>query len=725
MRRHAVVVLLVLVSGLFGVLPGGVTDVSAHATMVRAEPGENSFLQTAPSRILLVFSEPLDAEQSNITLVDARGQLVLAGAEISADKLSLRLALGPLSPGIYNVLWENVSTVDGHALRGSYPFTVLLPGGGLPDGGNLVATTGSSVDPPPPAENAAVRALSLFGLVLLVAAALPWLLVRPFRRTRAMFVLGAAAVLILVVATTLNLAALHDTNGGRPLGSLLADTRLGQAWFARVAAVVIAVVALLSGRRARHGPMAMLGAAALFLGSYTATSHAAAGTGSAWAMVGDYLHGAAALAWIGAVSGLAVYGRTTAQSPGNGDLLSRFAFLASLSVFVLLATGFLNALVLLDSFDRLWTTRYGMTLLVKLGVMVPLMFVALWNARRGRREMERQRPGGATALVRTAYFEGLLGLAVIAAAATLTQSTVAKNVFERPQEQRFDQSAPALDLSVNLTVDPNRTGINTYAVSLRDAAGAAVDASRVRLTFRYQDDQQIGASTLALARNSPGEFSGVGPFLTLEGDWRVEVEVRRDGHDDALAFFDVRPAGSTVGFVRLGGPWDNPAAGLSWNEFGGVVALFIGTGLALFKPRLPRRPKQLGWGANGATMSAFGFGLLLLFGVHGHTPLTGLPRNPVFPDADSIARGRQIYETNCVACHGRSGVPPAGLKLDPYPLDLTVHVPQHPDGQLYLFVSDGLAGTAMRAWGDGPGSLSDQDIWHVVNFLRTLGATDR
>ena len=37
--------------------------------------------------------------------------------------------LPKFQPGIYNVLWTNVSSVDGHALAGSYPFTVLKPDG--------------------------------------------------------------------------------------------------------------------------------------------------------------------------------------------------------------------------------------------------------------------------------------------------------------------------------------------------------------------------------------------------------------------------------------------------------------------------------------------------------------------------------------------------------------------------------------------------------------------
>ena len=131
------------------------------------------------------------------------------------------------------------------------------------------------------------------------------------------------------------------------------------------------------------------------------------------------------------------------------------------------------------------------------------------------------------------------------------------------------------------------------------------------------------------------------------------------------------------------------------------------------------------WATNGATLASFGFAGLLLFGVHSHDAVGTLPTNPIFPDQNLIAQGRTIFQQNCAACHGISGVPPKGLDLSPYPLDLTVHVPVHPDGQLFQFISNGIPNSAMRSWSSGAGSLSDEQIWHVVNYLRTLTASDR
>jgi mono/diheme cytochrome c family protein len=111
--------------------------------------------------------------------------------------------------------------------------------------------------------------------------------------------------------------------------------------------------------------------------------------------------------------------------------------------------------------------------------------------------------------------------------------------------------------------------------------------------------------------------------------------------------------------------------------------------------------------------------------VHGHEETGDSLVNPIYPDANSITTGQRLFEQNCAECHGRNGVPPPGLDLNPYPLDLTVHVPQHADSQIFRFIDGGVPGTAMRAWGEGEGALTEEQIWHLVNFLRTLTPVDR
>jgi copper transport protein len=720
--------LLVMVAGL-AVALGQPETALGHAALRTSDPAANAFLQRAPGQISLAFTEPIDPKSSFIEVLDAGGNPIELGA-LSVSGPNMTVPLPQLQPGIYNVLWGNVSRIDGHAIRGSFPFTVLNPDGSVPAQTNTVGGFGSSSDPAPLADGIAVRALSLLGLLLVAGGALITLLAAApeerVRRGLTMAVYAGAGVLF--VATLLNFFTIREAYSGVPIRDLVFNTPSGGYWLTRVGLVfLIAVANSFALEAPRRTAAALAGCVVVYLWAFTATSHAAAvGAGSAWARAFDVVHGTAAVAWIGAVVGLAIAARLGRGASGWHLVIPRFSLLASAAVFVLLTSGVLNAFIQVDTVSKLWETRYGVVLLVKLGIMFPLLGVAAYNATRGKHRLASRSPDERRRFLWFTTAEVALGVGVFLMAAWLTQTTASRSIIVAPDSRPFDQQGEFGDLAIQLQVDPNQTGVNTYRVALTDASGSPVEAQRVRLTFRYQEDQSLGPSSLTLAPGSePGSFSGQGPFMTLEGRWRIETEVRRADADDVIGFFDVRPAGTAVIPAATSGAFANPAPGLTWNQFGGFVFLFAGLGFALARTPLRRVGKEAGWAANGVTMAGFAFGVLLLFGVHGHEETGDNLVNPVYPDANSINTGRTLFQQNCAVCHGRNGVPPQGLDLNPYPLDLTVHVPQHSDSQIFRFIDQGLPGTAMRAWGEDEGSLTEEQIWHLVNFLRTLSPVDR
>lgn len=721
MRRAALGIVLVVAVGIIALRPAGTA--LGHAALVVADPAPNAYLQRAPGQVSLTFSEPLDSRASKIRLLDATGaEIALDKPAFSKDALSMTVQLPKLGPGIYNVLWLNLSSTDGHGLRGSYPFTVLNPDGSVPHGTNAVAGLGSDTDPAPLPEGVAVRALSLLGLVTVAAGALLVLLWgEAGKRARAGLERTVyAGSGVLGVATLLNLVSIRDAYAGVPLSDVVLHTSSGGYWLTRIGVVLLASVGASFFHDApRKAPAGMLAVLGIYLWAYTATSHAAAGTGSAWARGIDFIHAFAAILWIGAVLGAALSARLLWRSGKYHHLMLRFSTLASVLVFVLLVSGLFSSFIEVDTPSKLAETRYGITLLVKMGLMLPLLGVGLWNMNWGRQRLAALAPDEPRRFILAATAEVALGLCVLLAAAFLTQTTVAKAILTERQAKPFDRSLKAADLDVLLHVDPNRTGLNAFRVQLTDASGAPVVAQRVRLTFTYADDQTVGPSTLVLTAAEAGAFTGQGPFLPLEGNWRIQVEVRRDNVDDATAVFAIRPAGQQVNSLNRGGQWDDPAPNLTWNEFGGLAFLAAGFGFALFRRPLRGLGRRVAVAANGGLVAGFGLGVLFLFGVHSHAPAGALPNNPVFPDVNSVATGRYLYANNCASCHGKNGVPPPGLDLSPYPLDLTVHVPLHPDGGLYNFIAYGVKGTAMQGWLDS-GQLTEEQVWHLVNFLRTL-----
>ena len=93
--------------------------------------------------------------------------------------------------------------------------------------------------------------------------------------------------------------------------------------------------------------------------------------------------------------------------------------------------------------------------------------------------------------------------------------------------------------------------------------------------------------------------------------------------------------------------------------------------------------------------------------------------------AVSIVAGQDLYRTHCQACHGVAGYGdgPAGAALPRRPADLTAqHANDHTAGDLYWWVSHGIAGSGMPGFSD---RLSPEERWDVINFTRALGAAER
>ena len=98
------------------------------------------------------------------------------------------------------------------------------------------------------------------------------------------------------------------------------------------------------------------------------------------------------------------------------------------------------------------------------------------------------------------------------------------------------------------------------------------------------------------------------------------------------------------------------------------------------------------------------------------TEYAGL-KNPLGVDAAS--QGGEAFRTNCEMCHGPQGHGdgPAGQSLDPRPRNLADLQTTAGDDFLFWRIREGRSGTAMVAW---KGILTDEQIWQVISFIRTL-----
>jgi len=85
--------------------------------------------------------------------------------------------------------------------------------------------------------------------------------------------------------------------------------------------------------------------------------------------------------------------------------------------------------------------------------------------------------------------------------------------------------------------------------------------------------------------------------------------------------------------------------------------------------------------------------------------------------------GREIYVNTCIRCHGIDGKGTLGMKFVLPPADLTSPAVQNRlDGTLFRRIHEGKPNTAMGAW---KYSLSDEEIWDVLAYVRVLGVEQR
>ena len=345
-------------------------DVSAHANLVSSEPAANSELEEPPDRIIIRFTEPIEPSLSHIQVLDASGQRVdLDNSEVDdLNPLVMTVGVSEIPDGAYTVAWRNVSTVDGHKVRGSFVFAVGQP---------LTYETVPAVEQPllqsPWAP--ALRWLTLLaalamvgGLVFEILVTRPVLLasrtpdaVRAIgtavsARSRRLVAAAAGLFLaasvghLLLVATITHEVSLWGAFGG-PIRDTITVTDWGGLWVWRMAAV-LGFAVVLAGIRFFTDPwqqavrLLLLGLGCAVLWSLTLTSHGAATVDIRnLAIAADFLHLVASAFWVGALfhfaMGVGLF-RNLPESERMERLaegVPRFSVMAALSVAVIVVTG--------------------------------------------------------------------------------------------------------------------------------------------------------------------------------------------------------------------------------------------------------------------------------------------------------------------------------------------------------------------------------------------------
>jgi len=371
------VVVLVLV--LFWLVPAPAA--LAHAFLADSDPPAGASLTSSPEQLVLVFSEGVVARFSKVQLTDAGGRIMPGVAAPEAvpgrpEQLIVRLT-ETLPTGLYSVNMLILS-VDGHVESQSFRFGVGVV---VPDGGEVTSApgfrrTGSALS----AGMAAGRWLLYCGLVILIGgAAVSWLTLRgaipPGGRTllRAGWALAAAGAFTVLlvqqqVVASSSLLPLLQSGAGRVLGE--------QAVAVGVAGIVLLALELYPHRLI----LALLGVtAAVAMLFHVLGGHAGASLDlRALNVAAQWIHLVTVGVWAGGLLWLLLAVRRLDRGQRHAAV-QRFSTMAGAAFSVVVVTGAFRAAVEIGSPADMSASPYGLTLLLKLGLVTVIVALAALN----------------------------------------------------------------------------------------------------------------------------------------------------------------------------------------------------------------------------------------------------------------------------------------------------------------------------------------------------------
>jgi copper transport protein len=537
--RRGPVALAALVAAL-AVVPAA----AGHAVLVSTVPGNDSVLERAPDRVALRFNEPVESAFGAVRVYDSAARRVDDADVSRPDEKTVDVGIDRvLGRGTYTVTWR-VLSADSHPISGAFVFHVREPGANpagiaaqvLEGGAPRSVTVLFGV----------VRFLD-FALLLLVvggAAALALVLREaPAQlRKRLLSVLAAAAAGLVGVALA-GVVVQGAAAGGFGLRdaarwdtvTAVLETRFGKVWLAQaLLALALAVLAVALRRRGgRVLSVAVLAVAIALVPIPSLSGHASVSGGVS--LVSDVAHVAAAAVWTGGLGFLvlALAGAAGGRWPLAAQAVPRFSTLAVASVAVLILAGGVNAYEQVGAWRGFWDTTYGLLLLAKIALVVPLLALGALN---NRYAVPRLRQGLATPpeqrrFLRTIGGELVLVLAVVAVTAVLVTEPPARATVAPTGP--FATTVALGELEANVVVDPASAGTNAIHLYLTDRYGRPADVDELDVSASLPS-RRVGPLRFQAHPLAPGHYVVHGAELALAGDWQLRLDARR-GEFEALA----------------------------------------------------------------------------------------------------------------------------------------------------------------------------------------------
>jgi copper transport protein len=525
----------------------------AHSVLLETNPGNDVVVQESPDRVSLRFDESVEMSLGGIRVFDGQGNRVDSDQVDPSSGPTVAVGIDQeLAPGTYTVAWRAISA-DSDPISGAFVFHVKERGA-TTAAVSLDSLTGTSktVD----AFFTAGRFFD-FGLLLLalggssvLVIALPsaaWSV-----RRRLYGVLAAVAGALALVAL-LNIVFQGAAATGTSIRDAFSwdvytdviETRYGEMMILQAALAVTLALTALALRYSEHRDKRALSVLTLALGAVMSITPALSGHASVagnLAIVADTAHVIAAALWTGGLGFLFLALKLAKEDrwPLATRAVPRFSNMAVISVVVLLVAGIISGYLQVRTWSALWETEYGLLLLGKVALVLPLLALGAYN---NRYAVPRLKAGIASVLERRRFLRAAgveLGImvAIVAVTAVLVNAEPARTEAAMEMEEdaahtdeatetsadheAFEGMVMLGDSEVMVMVDPAMPGENmiqlTFDSPPENLTKVSVSASL--------PSQEIGPLDFEAEPDpaEPGMYTIEGATLSIAGDWELRIE---------------------------------------------------------------------------------------------------------------------------------------------------------------------------------------------------------
>jgi copper transport protein len=290
-------------------------------------------------------------------------------------------------------------------------------------------------------------------------------------------------------------------------------------------------------RRALTALTLVLGAGMALTPSFS--GHAS--TAGKLALTSDIAHVIAAALWTGGL-GFLVLALVLARDdrwPLATRAVPRFSNMAVVSVATLLIAGVINGYLQVRTWSALWETRYGLLLLAKIALVVPLLGLGAYN---NRYAVPRLKAGIASVLERRRFLtaagvELAIMVAVVAVTAVLVNAEPARTEAmmegmamedgamgtEAGDQEAFESDVDLGEMMAHLVVDPALPGENSIHLTFEHADAERLTEVSVAASLPSEDIGPL-AFPAEPVQGQPGEYVAEGASLSLPGEWELRIE---------------------------------------------------------------------------------------------------------------------------------------------------------------------------------------------------------